>query len=186
MVDGPGGRKPKRSWILIVLAIALAVTIWAAGRLVRNDETAVSPDPDESGVASTTGATSSAVSDYVRFAASDAGPGPEYVAEGLRKLAGATGSMGVGNPELAVNLRVTAEHVLLNPDAVETSSSVRTALTQVTAAIAEENRAAGDALREPVDALDARAPLANQHATLQQFFRRSGVAIEQLAGTLAR
>ncbi len=181
MGDSRGREKAKRTWMLLIAAVLAAIVLWAAGRFARGDGSATEGQPDGIEVASTTGASSSAVSDYARFAETDAEPQPEYLADGLRRLAGAVGALGLGTPDLAVNLRVTAEHVLLNPDALETSSTVRNALMQVASAIAEQNPAAGDSLRRTVESLDARSPLAGQHAMVQQFFRQSGDAIEQLA-----
>ena len=95
-------------------------------------------------VASTTGTTASAAQDYVQFA-DGLGEGrleasttePTYIADRTdRKLAGALGGASASKSDLPVDLRVTAEHLLLHhPAAPATTQAVRVALIGATAAI---------------------------------------------------
>jgi hypothetical protein len=74
--------------------------------------------------------------DFVRFAESDfTGEDADYVAEGLRGLAGALGALNVGTPELTVDLRVAAEHVLLHPTTEATTPTVSAGLLSVARAL---------------------------------------------------
>jgi len=136
-------------------------------------------------VASTTGTSATAVQDYVQFADAVGKPGieestiaPMTVAEGLRSLAGALAVLDLGTLNLPVDLRVTAEHVLLNPTSPATAETVRTVLIEAAAAIGEQHQNAAASLRQSADALETNTPLTSQPATLREFFRRSAQALK--------
>ena len=74
--------------------------------------------------------TADPAADYQAFASRVAGESAdvEAVVEGLRRLAGAVGALEGTPPEVAVDLRVAAEHLLLNPEAMGTTEAVRNSL----------------------------------------------------------
>jgi hypothetical protein len=185
------GRR-QRLWLLVaVMPLAAIVAFFVANRLGGNnvrtpiDGQAATSDP----VASTTGTTVSVVHDYVEFANALGENEVEGstieatdVAEGLRRLAGALGVLGLGSPNLPVDLRVMAEHILLNPESPATAEAVRAVLIETAAAVGAERRAAAASLQQSAGAVNPNQPLTGQAATLHQFFRRTAEALEPLAG----
>jgi hypothetical protein len=139
------------------------------------------------GDVSMTGASAAAVHDYVAFARvldetriDESSLEPSSIADGLRKLAGALGALNIGDPELPVDLRVTAEHVLLNPASPATTAAVRTGLVKAAAAIAAERQDPAASLHAAAEAIDEASPLTSQPATVRQFLRQSADALERV------
>ena len=93
----------------------------------------------------------SPVEEYIQFVAtagdSRSGLSDDQMAEGLRKLAGALGTLNAGGPDLLIDLRVGAEHVLLNPAATETAAIIREAMVTAADAIEREKRTGPGAAR---------------------------------------
>ena len=72
--------------------------------------------------------------------------------------------------------RVSAEHVLSNPDAIATTEAVRNALIQAAEAIEVERKSDGG-LRQLAASLLLDRPLAKQHQTILEFFQQSADAM---------
>jgi hypothetical protein len=123
------------------------------------------------------------VEEYVQFAATagdpQSGADDVQLAEGLRKLAGALATLNVGGPDLPIDLRVGAEHVLLNPASTETTAMVRDDL--VAAAQALTGTDTDRALREAAQSIRPDRPFAEQREEVFQFFRRAGDAVQRQA-----
>jgi hypothetical protein len=92
------------------------------------------------------------------------------IAEGLRRLAGALGSSGRAGTDVLVDLRVSAEHVLLNPGAADTTASAVNALTAAEGAM---GAGAVPAIRQ----LRRDAPLGEQSPALREVFQQSAKAL---------
>jgi hypothetical protein len=109
---------------------------------------------------------------YLQFAAEerplpDDAAAAQYLAEGLRRLAGVLGMRGIGELELQVNLRVAATHVVLDPASTANAAIVREQLVAVAAAPG----ATRPALRQLAGAVAADQPLTQQVPAIRQFFR---------------
>jgi hypothetical protein len=124
----------------------------------------------------------SAVEEYAQFAAT-AGEGQSggdagQLAEGLRKLAAALAALNVGGPDLPIDLRVGAEHVLLNPASTEITAMIRDDL--IAAAQAVERATETDtALRGAAESIETDRPLIEQQGTVLQFFRQAADALHR-------
>ena len=104
----------------------------------------------------------------------------KFLADALRKLAAALGTLNLADVELQVALRVAAEHVLTNPQPVGTTAAVRNSL--ISAAEAIEAGGNGDGgLRRSAESLRADLPLADQAATIREFLSISGPALRRVA-----
>jgi hypothetical protein len=116
---------------------------------------------------------------YVEFARGLAAGSPDrdLLVEGLRKLAGAIGARKGTPPEVAVDLRVAAEHVVLNPEAVGTTEAVRASLVAAAAAL-ERDATGASPLRRVAESIDRATPLANQQDQLARFFVLAGEVID--------
>lgn len=131
------------------------------------------------GTSGSTAPSASAVSEYVAFASDlQLPPGAPAVTdtiEGLRRLAGALGELGIGDPSLPIDLRVSAEHLSLNQRSTANATRVCDLLRAVAAALppgAGAERAAAAAA-----ALDPMMPLPDQAAALETFFRAAADAL---------
>jgi hypothetical protein len=135
-----------------------------------------------SGGGGETASATSPAGDFVRFAESDFADGDaEYVAEGLRSLAGALGALNVGTPELAVDLRVAAEHVLLSPTAAATTAPVRAGLVSVASAL-DAAQETGPGLAPLAESIRSDVPLLDQLAQVRKFFQGCARAVQSLSG----
>lgn len=99
------------------------------------------------------------------------------IAEGMRALAGAVGTLGVAPPELLVDLRVVPEHVLLNPASPEVAATVRQTLVSVGGALAMAPGADGAAVQQAAEKIQGDMPLTGQGAALRTFFQEAAKAI---------
>jgi hypothetical protein len=86
------------------------------------------------------------------------------------------GTLGVGNPDLHVDLRVVAEHVLLTPASPATTAAVRDALLRA----ADAMESTDGALHGQARSIDPTQPLIEQQATVHRFFRASAELIRTL------
>lgn len=182
----------KRLWLWMVVALVLVAAALLAflvaerlgGNEIRSriDGRAEAPD-----VMASTGTTVSVVQDYVQYAdtletrTERSRLDPTDVAEGLRRLAGALGVLDLGSPELPIDLRVTAEHLLLRPESAAIAATVRAVLIEAAAAIGVERRDVAASLHQSAAAVDPNKPIAGQAAAVRQFLRRSADALEPLA-----
>jgi hypothetical protein len=136
------------------------------------------------------GATDSPVQEYLRFADTPRADQDRrsqedlaYIVEGLRKLAGALGTLGVGEPDLQVDLRVAAEHLLLNPAAATNTPVVREALLSAAAALESEQLIGEANLKAVAGAISLDRPVLEQTAAVRTFFLESARAIRGLSDT---
>jgi hypothetical protein len=120
---------------------------------------------------------------YVGFARGLAdGPADlDRLVEGLRKLAGAIGAREGTPPQVAVDLRVAAEHVVLNPEAAGTTDAVRASLVAAAAAL-ERDGTGPSPLRTVAESIDRATPLAKQQDQLARFFVLAGRAVDVADG----
>ena len=141
-------KNPSWSWLVIlaVISLAIAAVFWAVERVGDTDEDAIAMGvpADNDGANSET---SSPVQDYLQFAGAagdrqirDSDADPDAIVEGLRKLAGALGTLNLGSSDLQVDLRVAAEHFLLNSASTATAAAVRNSLISAADAIEAERR----------------------------------------------
>jgi hypothetical protein len=159
-----------RLLIAVVAAVLMAGAIWLAMR-------------DPAGDAGTTVAAPvvSPLDEYLTFADGLGATGvsvDDLVVDGMRKLAGALGTAGIGGALIPVDLRVAAEHVVIGPDAADTTASVRASLVAAAVALdAEVSKT--PSLRGAAEAIDVRQPIAQQREALVTFFM---LAAERLRG----
>lgn len=172
--NAPRSRAAAAAMLVIVAAV-----LWPVG--CRNDReeesTEAAGDNNESPLEAPP-----PVEAYVEFAAKTGNPSARLsdaqMAEGLRKLAGALGSLNMGGPDLVIDLRVGAEQVLLNPASAETAAIIREAM--VAAADSIERRTGPDpALRGAVESVRPDRPLIEQRAAVLYFFQQAADAIHR-------
>jgi hypothetical protein len=127
-------------------------------------------------------ADASPVEGYVEFAATAGNPqsgvSDDQMAEGLRKLAGALGTLNVGGPDLLIDLRVGAEHILLHPASTQTAAIIREALVAAADAI-ERGGEPDPALRGAAESVRPDQPLIEQRVAVMDFFGRAADAIRR-------
>jgi hypothetical protein len=161
-----------RAWWIALLAMPaiLAVAVWL---IVINDG-----DREATGgigAAPPSTAAAAAIEEYAEFAAAapDPQPGAEaaYLAEGLRRLAGALATLNVGGPDLPIDLRINAEHIVLNPSSVATTAIIRDDLVEAAHAL-ELATKTDRSLRRDAESIRADRPLVEQDEAVVQFFRR--------------
>jgi hypothetical protein len=167
------GRSSPALLVGVVAAVVVAAALWFVMR-----------DPS-AGAGSTAGApVISPVDDYLAFAdglaASGGSAADDLVVDGLRRLAGALGTLKPGDPELPVDLRVAAEHIIINPGAADTTTAVRTSL--VAAALALEGEGSSTTLRGAADAIDSSQPIAEQREALARFFMLAAESVRGARG----
>ena len=104
----------------------------------------------------------------------------KFVADALRKLAGALGTLHLADLDLQVALRVAAEHVLETPQPPGTTAAVRNTLISAAEAI-EAGGATDPGLRQSAESLRPDRPLLDQTATVREFLRRSGPTLRDVA-----
>jgi hypothetical protein len=169
-----------RWWIAAVTTLALlAAAVWLIVSVDRDGEPTAEATSDG---ASASAGVPSAVEEYTQFAATagegQTGADAGQLAEGLRKLAGALAVLNVGGPELPIDLRVGAEHVLLNPASTETTATIRDDLIAVADAV-ERATETGAALRGAAESIKTDRPLIEQQGTVLQFFRQAADALHR-------
>jgi hypothetical protein len=104
----------------------------------------------------------------------------QFLADALRKLAAALGTLNLGDLELQVDLRVAAEHVVSDPQPAGAAAAVRNSLLSAAAAIDADGT--GDpGLRRSAESLSPDRPLRDQAATIRDFLRLSGAAVRRVA-----
>lgn len=177
----------RQRWSLPVILLGLVVIVavlWIVARGGSADGTDVRQPANGEDT------TDSPAQEYLRFAETPrAGQDRQlqedlvYIVEGLRKLAGALGTLGVGEPDLQVDLRVAAEHLLLNPAATTNTAVVREALLSAADALESEQLTGEANLREAASAISLDRPVLEQTAAVQEFFLESARAIRGLSDT---
>lgn len=171
----------------LVLTVMLMLSSSACSAPDDSDDQAVTASsapaaaaPDEAA------ADADAVASFVAFAARMPAEGAidaDVLAEALRRLAGVASAEGAVPLDLAVDLRVSAEHVQLNPESPDVAKTVRQTLGDVTAALAGRLAGADVArLEAATEAIDAGAPLTGQAAALREYFRLTAAAFSGARG----
>ena len=168
----------KRIAVVAAFLLTIAAAFWAFQQL-RYEETDTSQRLENE---SFSGKETSPIEDYFFFVDAGLNKGAAnaqpFIVEGLRKLAGAVGYLNLGTVDVQVSLRVSAEHVLSNPDATATTEAVRNALIQAAEAIEVGRKGDGD-LRQLAASLLLDRPLAQQHQTILEFFQQSADAMQR-------
>jgi hypothetical protein len=170
-------------WIAVALRLVIvAAVFWSVACVNDRQEEPTADAGNDSG--SPPDALPSPVEAFIEFAATAGDPqsrlSDDQVADGLRKLAGALGTLNAGGPDLLIDLRVGAEQVLLNPASTETAAIIREAM--VAAADAIERGSGPDlALRETARSVRPDLPLIEQRAAVLHFFRQAADAIQRQA-----
>lgn len=185
MADTDTTRNLRWPWVAIVIAALLVAAVFLA--VERDDGNNSRPEDEGSAALAPASGVNAPVQAYVQFAGAagteTADVDHEFMADGLRTLAGAMGTLNLGSVDLHIDLRVAAEHILLNPASSATTEVVRNGLIAAAAAIEAERQDDGeDDLTPLAQSLQADVPLIDQRTTVQMFFRRSAVAIERIAG----
>ena len=181
-------KNPRWSWlvILVVISLAIAALFWAVARVgdTDDDAVAVGVPADNDGANSET---ISPVQDYLQFAGAagdrqvrDSDADPDNIVEGLRKLAGALGTLNLGSPDLQVDLRVAAEHLLLDSASTATTAVVRNSLILAADAIEAERQNEVN-LRRLAESIRRDRPLLDQQAAVREFFRESAKTMQRLS-----
>jgi hypothetical protein len=167
-----------RAWIAVAAVILAVIVVWGAAGCGRGGL-----NSDAGSQRGDIGAAADPVQDYLQFTvALEESEAPvsavdlSFVVEGLRRLAGALGTLTPGSPDLQVDLRVAAEHVLLSPESPATSAAVREGLLKAADAV-ERGDGEHVALHNVAGAIDPRQPLLEQQATVRTFFREAAIAI---------
>jgi hypothetical protein len=173
------------AWTVPFAVVLLAITaiFWALERAGTNNESSNGVDRADATDGTASGSdTHAPLQDYLQFASTAGARGTDvdekYMVDGLRKLAGALGTLNLGSPELQVHLRVAAEHILLNPASTATTESVRNGLIAAADAI-ETGRQDGDNLRQLAESVRPDLPLLDQQVTVHKFFQESAKVIQR-------
>jgi hypothetical protein len=155
-----------RSWCTAFTVSLLLVAATSCG------SNGPSSDESASGGGEDAASATNPAADFVRFAESDfTGEDADYVAEGLRSLAGALGALNAGPPELNVDLRVAAEHVLLNPTSPATTATVRAGLVSAARAL-DAAQETGPSVAPLVESIRSDVPLPDQIAEVREGVRK--------------
>ena len=195
-------RPPLWPWLVTALAVAFVVWYWAAADNRETSITSVAqgdgvvenePTPDQAARASATGA--GAVDEYLQFArvgrasaAPDIGPGHDYTAEGMRKLAGALEALTEGRDDTQAHenlgrLRELAGRLQDDRNSNEHAGFVRDGFRTATNVIASLERAQStNELRSIAESIDPQQPLLDQQERVRQFFEEAAPAIAAVSG----
>ena len=159
--------------------VSVAAVFWSGACVNHREEEPTAAAASDAG--SPPAARPSPVEEYIQFVATAGDPRPslsdDQMAEGLRKLAGALGTLNAATPDLLIDLRVGAEHIVLNPASTETTAVIRDAL--VAAAGSMERTETDGPLRRAAESITTDRPLIEQHGTVFQFFQRAADALER-------
>ena len=145
-----------------------------------------SREPDTSGAqgSSVDRDASAFVEDYLTLADAagdeNSGVDEQFVADALRKLAAALGTLQLADLDVQVSLRVAAEHVLSNPQSPDTTVAVRNTLVSAADAM-EAGQPAATGLRKAAESPRRDRPLSDQLAAIREFIRKSGAPIRHAA-----
>jgi HAMP domain-containing protein len=181
--------KPLSPWAFVALALAAGTLAFMVVNLLeRTDGRGGAGDEVATAVpAVSVNGTTAPVHDYVEFARAlsegrvdDSPIEASWMPDGLRKLAGALGALRLGDPDLTVDLRVSAEHFLLNPASASTTAAVRTGLLKAAAAIAAERPDVAASLHAAAKAIDEASPLTSQSAIVRHFLVQSAAVFERM------
>jgi len=191
-----GDVRQRRRWgrvFLLAMVPVMAAVFWAVERAGDDDADGAraGAPPQDDGATAFNSEVTSPVEDYLRFAGAGDSPMPEpdavpeYIAAGLRKLAGALGALTLGSHDLQVDLRVAAEHLLLNPASTATTTVVRRGLISAAAAMQPSGGSNHVDLRRIAQSIEPDRPLLDQRAAVRDFFRESAMAMQKVSNPAA-
>lgn len=156
-----------RPWIVFVIAVVVAavalVLRWPAA---GPDSSSPATDGSEAGAAGNPAAS------YLEFAgtlAPESSLDSDMVVEGMRRLAGALGTLQDVPADVPLDLRVAAEHIVLNADAADTTAAVRNSL-RAAAATLDGRGQGGEPITAIVDSIDPARPIGEQADTVRRVF----------------
>ena len=154
--------------VAVVLATAL-LGLWWLGRADT-----VSSNPHVTGGPPSTGI-SDPVADYREFASAldSATATTAQLVEGLRTLGGAVGVVTAGEAPAAIDLRIAAEHIALNPDDHGTTTVVRSSLVSAATALDDQ------AFRSAADSIDPHSTIEAQRTAIVTALKRAAAALER-------
>ena len=163
-------RRSTKPPLIATIAGVLATAFLGLWWLGRADP--VSPDPQLTEGTRTTGI-SDPVADYREFASAldSATTTSAQLVEGLRTLGGAVGVATAGEAPAAIDLRIAAEHIALNPDDHSTTTAVRNSL--VSAADALDDKAFASA----ADSIDPHSTIEAQRTAIVTALQRAAAAL---------
>ena len=160
-------------WVALLCAAAAAGVLW----MQSERQHAGARDVPTTDVGAARGAP--AATEYAAFAAAlQVLPGKDAtgpLAEGLRHLAGTLAALGIGDTALHIDLRVAAEHLLLNPGSVANARLVREHLIAVGEALPPGPDR--ERISSAAQSLDPATPLPDQAQRMEAFFRASADAV---------
>jgi hypothetical protein len=174
-------KSPRWSLVAVFVAVLLVATVfWAVDRSGSSNTRS-----DRGGTAAAVASeATSPVQEYLQLvgtAGTAADVDDKFMADGLRTLAGAIGTLNLGTPDLQVDLRVAAEHILLNPASSATTEIVRNCLISAADAIETGGQDESDNnLTRLAESVHPEMPLIDQRATVQMFFQASAEAIKRI------
>jgi hypothetical protein len=162
-----------------IIAVAMLTSVAAFTACQRAGESRPSAGEDH-----VVNATPLLVQDYLQMAdaagVETTAVDEEFLANALRNLAAALGTLGLADLELQVALRVAAEHVLSNPQSADTTAAVRASLISAAGVIEAGGRGDGS-VRQSAESLRSDRPLTDQGPALRDFFRKSAPALRRAA-----
>ncbi len=188
-------------WIaaLALAAVIAVIWIWAAAgdRDERPQEQAVVEPAERPAGTNGVAAPAGALGDYVDFARTpeggdqrgDMGPGHEYTAERIRKLAAALESQVERTPGAEARasfdrFREVADRIQRDPASGMHATLVREAFVRAAEVIDSfENAPQTDDLRATAGSIDPDQPLLDQREKVHNFFRQSAEALQATART---
>lgn len=157
-----------RPWLVFGIAVLVA----AVALLLRWP----GAGPDSSSTAANEGSEAGAVANpadiYLEFAdalAPESGLDNGMVVEGMRRLAGVMGTLQNVPADVPLDLRVAAEHIVLNPDGPDTTVAVRNSL-RAAAATLDSRSQGGAPITALVDAIDPARPIGEQTDAVKSVF----------------
>jgi hypothetical protein len=164
--------------LAVVVVLAATTTLW---RRASSSLTEMAPTASEPG--GPAGAVADPVRDFTDFARTAASPDAEsgagYVTVGLRTLAGALACLGLDRDDLAVDLRVGAVHVEIQPASLENAALVQSLTRRVADQVASAT--ADDSLRVLAQTIAADRPVTDQIPAFEAFFRAVSMRLDALA-----
>jgi hypothetical protein len=167
--------------VVFVAVLLVATVFWVVDRNGSNNARSNRPDSSAAVVTEAT----SPVQEYLQFVGTagtaTADVDDTFMVDGLRKLAGAMGTLNLGSPDLRVDLRVAAEHILLSPASSATTEIVRNCLISAADAIETEERDESDNnLTRLAQSVQRGMPLFEQRGTVQMFIQASAEALKRI------
>ena len=171
-------------WIVVgLVTLGVLATVSLTWRTATS-EPATSSEPNGPGTdpAGTVGVAADPVQGFAAFARTTPDPATEsdaeYVAVGLRTLAGALDCLGLDAGDLPVDLRVGAAHVLIQPESLDTAALVQALTRRASEAIT--TAASDTALRARAQAISPDRPVGDQRPVFRAYFETASTLLDVL------